>query len=121
MIHGYWPQSDDLALQTCLQEDGYDRNCDYNYGFSERKLSSISGDLNKYWPQIGAVKNFWKYEWDKHGTCYIKNTLDSFNPGKLSADEIFLRYFRGTVNKLKSLSVQNIKKYNFNSKDEFAK
>lgn len=104
-----------------MKEDGYDRFCDYDYAFSEKKLSSISDDLNKYWPQIGSVKNFWRYEWEKHGTCYLKNTLDSFNSAKLNPDEIYLRYFRGTVSKLKNLSVQNITKFKFNSKDEFAK
>ena len=77
--------------------------------------------MKKYWPQIGAVKNFWKYEWDKHGTCYLKTTLDSFNSQKLSTDEIFLRYFRGTINKLKALSVQNITKFEFRTKNELGK
>jgi ribonuclease I len=121
VIHGYWPQSDDPSYLACLQQDMYDRFCDYDFAFTDKKLSSISADLNKYWPQIGAIKHFWKYEWDKHGTCYLKNTIESFNPAKLSADEIYLRYFRGTVNKFKGLSVQRLTKFKFNSKDEFAK
>lgn len=51
----------------------------------------------------------------------MKLIVDSFNSAKLSTDDIYLRYFRGAVNKVKNLSVKNINKFKFESKEEFAK
>jgi len=47
----------------------------------------------------------------------MKIELDNFNSAKLSADDIYFRYFRGAVNKVKNLSVLKLNKYKFSSKD----
>ena len=61
------------------------------------------------------------YEWDKHGTCYLKLTIDKFNSKKLSQDDIFYDYFEGAIKKYKSLKITSISKFNFDSKKDFAK
>lgn len=62
-------------------------------------------ELKKYWPYFGNVKNFWEYEWDKHGACYlhiIKNEYKS----SMSDASIFKKYFMGTLKKFKNLNIK---------------
>jgi ribonuclease I len=57
---------------SCFAEHKYDPYCFVDYKFSEDQFSKQElKDLNKYWPAIGPMKDFWGYEWDKHGTCYL--------------------------------------------------
>lgn len=80
----------------------------------------MSDELNLRWPQVGPKKDFWKYEWDKHGTCYLKLTLDSYNSDGLSEDDIFHKFFRQTLDKYNALNVSNLSKFEFASKAELA-
>lgn len=68
--------------------------------FSKAELS----DLNKYWPQIGAIKNFWDYEWSKHGTCYLYHFKDELK-SNLTDGQIFKTYFNSIVGKVKNLKL----------------
>lgn len=62
IIHGFWPGSEDLSYLSCLIENKYDPHCHHAYDFSYSKFTkSEKKDLQKYWPQIGQIKNFWAY------------------------------------------------------------
>ena len=61
-IHGFWPSSTDLSYLSCFEEHKYDPYCFEDYKFSEYQFSqSELKDLNKYWPAIGPMKDFWGY------------------------------------------------------------
>lgn len=68
-IHGLWPQySDNSYPQFCKKTV-----------FNIEKLQPIILDLNKFW-YSGTEPNeeFWKHEWEKHGTCMF-NDSDEFD------------------------------------------
>jgi hypothetical protein len=47
---------------SCFAEHKYDPYCFEDYKFSEYQFSqSELKDLNKYWPAIGPMKDFWGY------------------------------------------------------------
>eukprot|EP00929_Paragymnodinium_shiwhaense_P071945 TRINITY_DN36536_c0_g1_i1.p1 TRINITY_DN36536_c0_g1~~TRINITY_DN36536_c0_g1_i1.p1 ORF type:complete len:160 (+),score=50.59 TRINITY_DN36536_c0_g1_i1:101-580(+) len=66
-IHGLWPQ----WAESCGKE------------FDESAVSSIEGELHKYWkscPEYGGDDvGFWKHEWEKHGSCTGMDELTFFN------------------------------------------
>lgn len=63
------------------------------------------GDLRRYWPQLGSIQNFWGYEWDKHGTCYLHIMNNKF--GVATRDDSLMRqYFTDTISKVKRLNIQ---------------
>ena len=78
-IHGLWPQ---------YTNGSYPQYCK-NVSFDENKITSLLPQLNKLWPSnMGPNKDFWKHEWEKHGSCvftpmtefeYFKKTLDLYN------------------------------------------
>ena len=83
-IHGLWPQYDEKTYpQFCKKVN-----------FSIEKLSPIINDLNTHWySKDGETKNknFWKHEYDKHGSCmfqemteleYFEKTLELFFKAK---------------------------------------
>ena len=45
-------------------------------------MASIEDELDEYWPSFGgADTDFWKHEWEKHGTCagpFIEGELAFF-------------------------------------------
>lgn len=88
------------------KKDRHDPYCFRNYTFSQSQFTpSELSQLNKYWPQFGSVKEFWKYEWIRHGTCYlhiIKNEYDS----KLTDSQVFKKYFMDTVDRAKTLQLR---------------
>ena len=59
-IHGLWPQ---------ISENEYPSFCK-KVNFDIGKLEPILPDLNNYW-YSSKEKNedFWKHEWQKHGSC----------------------------------------------------
>ena len=77
-IHGLWPQYSKNSYPTFCKKVKFDIN----------KLESILPELNEKW-YSNEEKNedFWKHEWEKHGSCmfldmneeeYFKKTLDLF-------------------------------------------
>uniref|UniRef100_A0A8C4NC68 Ribonuclease T2 n=1 Tax=Eptatretus burgeri TaxID=7764 RepID=A0A8C4NC68_EPTBU len=55
-IHGLWPKNGEF--------------CNASWPFNETKIKELVPLLKLYWPDLkGHGSEFWKYEWDKHGTC----------------------------------------------------
>ena len=78
LIHGFWPSSRNLAFLDCLKKD-HDPYCYHSFSFQKSHFNSAElENLRKYWPAIGTIKNFWSYEWDKHGTCYLHIIKDEY-------------------------------------------
>lgn len=75
-LHGLWPN---------LNNGNYPCTCT-DAKFDVKKVSSIEGDLNTYWPSLnGPSPTFWAHEYEKHGTC---------------AEDVFpseLAFFNGTL------------------------
>jgi ribonuclease I len=59
-IHGLWPQTTPDNYPTFCKKVNFDIDC----------LFPIMGQLKKYWySTMGKNDNFWKHEWQKHGSC----------------------------------------------------
>jgi len=81
-IHGLWPEYNQSSWpQYC--------NSSRNKDFTPKSIDFIMDLMNKYWYSCvpGNEQNweFWKHEWNKHGTCqsyqpsvYFNNTLNIF-------------------------------------------
>ncbi|XP_063163697.1 ribonuclease T2 [Candoia aspera] len=84
-IHGLWP---DRAEE-----------CNKSWHFNVSELKDFMGDMREYWPDILHTNrtNFWKHEWEKHGTCaaeletlnsqkkYFEKTLELYRKIKLNS------------------------------------
>ncbi|WJX64876.1 ribonuclease T2 [Trifolium repens] len=84
-VHGLWPSSyTGYGVVSCGSQFGgvkFDPNVCTD--------PSIVNDLNNIWPNyLGKNINFWRNEWDKHGTCalevfdqrqYFENVIDIYN------------------------------------------
>lgn len=75
-IHGLWPQYNET--------DGYPSYCDITE-FDPAQLPSQTTMLER-WPNVQATNpnstdytDFWKHEWDKHGTCSGLTQYDYFD------------------------------------------
>ncbi|XP_062081460.1 ribonuclease 2-like [Humulus lupulus] len=77
-IHGLWPDYNDGSWPSCCT----------NKRFNEKEISTLLGDLEKYWPSLscgspstchGGKGSFWGHEWEKHGTCSAPVTGDEYN------------------------------------------
>jgi len=78
-IHGLWPQYNKNQYPTFCKEVNFDIN----------KLEPILKDLNEKWySEDNKNENFWKHEWEKHGSCmfteldeleYFEKTLELFD------------------------------------------
>ncbi|XP_056690248.1 ribonuclease 3-like [Spinacia oleracea] len=75
-LHGVWPtHGNGSRMEYCT-----------NHPFSGSALNDIRKDLLYYWPSYYQPENqFWKYEWEKHGTCsgqpvkeYFQNSMTLF-------------------------------------------
>ncbi|XP_043707039.1 ribonuclease 2 isoform X4 [Telopea speciosissima] len=67
-IHGLWPDYNDGTWPECCSRSS----------FNMKEISSLLGELQKYWPSLscgspstcfGGRGVFWAHEWEKHGTC----------------------------------------------------
>jgi len=68
-VHGLWPS---------LGDSKRPRYCNDSWGFDASKIESILQELEVRWPNLNKdehLTSFWKYEWEKHGTCAA--SLDS--------------------------------------------
>ena len=68
--------------------------------------------------EIGSIRNFWGYEWKKHGTCFLYIIKDE-ERSSLSEKQIFRKYFMETVKKVKDLEI-TLSRGNIRSKKELA-
>lgn len=83
-IHGLWPQ---------LSKDSYPEYCK-KVTFSYDTLLPIIDRLNAVWySNEEPNKDFWKHEWEKHGSCVFNNMNE-------------LEYFQKTLD-LYKYSVEN--------------
>ena len=119
-IHGFWPSSKDMAYMSCFKDHGVDPYCNRPYTFNQNLFSSSElADLNKYWPQYGSKSDFWAYEWDKHGTCFLKIFKEDY-ASTLSEKQLFKKYFTSTIDKVKALKL-TLQSGTFKTKGDFAK
>ncbi|XP_066467466.1 ribonuclease T2 [Tiliqua scincoides] len=67
-IHGLWADKAE--------------HCNKTWHFNISKIKDILGDMKQYWPDVLHPNHtqFWKHEWDKHGTCVAM--LESLNSEK---------------------------------------
>jgi len=78
-IHGLWPQYNKNQYPSFCREVNFDI----------KKLEPILKDLNEKWySEDNKNENFWKHEWEKHGSCmftelneleYFEKTLELFD------------------------------------------
>lgn len=67
-IHGLWPQTSINSYPTFCKDVEFDVT----------KLDPIISKLNEYWySDEEPNENFWKHEWEKHGSC-MYNDCDEF-------------------------------------------
>jgi len=97
-IHGIWPtKKHEIGPLFCNRTDRFD----------PKKIESLLPELRAKWTDVraggGDEYNFWKHEWEKHGTCaeqlpsmaneylYFKKALDlhsKYNVTALLGDEV---------------------------------
>lgn len=98
-IHGLWPQywptgNGDKFPQDCCSSPEFSSSytsCDRKFDSSQ--ISNLK-EVEQYWPSIkygGAPKcstltqhQFWKHEWEKHGTCSVHLNVGSYFQKTLS-------------------------------------
>ena len=77
-IHGLWAQYNKNQYPTFCKKVNFDIN----------KLEPILKELNEKWYSEDKNENFWKHEWEKHGSCmfielneleYFEKTLELFD------------------------------------------
>ncbi|XXG62110.1 hypothetical protein AAC387_Pa05g0542 [Persea americana] len=101
-IHGLWPNYNDGSWPACCSKSEFDI----------KKIASLLGMLEKYWPSLSCSSSslcghgkgsFWAHEAEKHGTCsypvirdeysYFSTVLDlyfKYNITKVLVDAGFL-------------------------------
>mmetsp|Transcript_17020 Transcript_17020/g.32908 ORF Transcript_17020/g.32908 Transcript_17020/m.32908 type:complete len:270 (-) Transcript_17020:201-1010(-) len=68
-IHGLWPNRNDTT---------YPQYCKPQPRFEEAEISVLEGKLDRYWPNAFVDTkhdNFWKHEYEKHGSCAKSSPL----------------------------------------------
>ncbi|KAM4770971.1 ribonuclease T2-like [Rhinophrynus dorsalis] len=57
ILHGLWPDKAQM--------------CNHSWPFDYSQIQDILSEMNQYWPDLLHLDKtqFWKYEWQKHGTC----------------------------------------------------
>ncbi|XP_013780633.1 ribonuclease Oy-like [Limulus polyphemus] len=63
VIHGLWPSSYNLRIP---------RFCNSRNHFNLTEIQGLVSELENEWPNLYVrrkASSFWKYEWEKHGTC----------------------------------------------------
>ncbi|KAM4772655.1 ribonuclease T2-like [Rhinophrynus dorsalis] len=56
-LHGLWPDKAQM--------------CNHSWPFDYSQIQDILSEMNQYWPDLlhPNKTQFWKHEWQKHGTC----------------------------------------------------
>ncbi len=74
-LHGLWPQYSDGGYPSSCRYEEFKSSIPYSVGYH---------DMLTYWPNSKATESspnydsFWKYEWEKHGTCTPLSQYDYF-------------------------------------------
>ncbi|DBB05290.1 hypothetical protein WJX82_006426 [Trebouxia sp. C0006] len=116
-LHGLWPNYD---KGHCPGKKGaWPQNCDdsstdlppeCDCPFDASILSDLSSDMLENWPSYGQTNtDFWKHEWDKHGSCAI--TYEKASGGSVTTEhEYFAKALelRDQCNVLESLAAAGI-------------
>lgn len=85
--------------------------------------------MDIYWPEYGASKNcgdFYEYEWDKHGTCYLMNLIEDNkeeyekNPQAFN-ETTFVKYFQTVMDKVEQRNVELKSGTIYQTKEDLAK
>eukprot|EP00750_Incisomonas_marina_P000930 INCI10735.1.p1 GENE.INCI10735.1~~INCI10735.1.p1 ORF type:complete len:303 (-),score=37.80 INCI10735.1:131-1039(-) len=80
-MHGFWPS------RTGANVDNYPCQCT-SQTFDLSEVQPIIGQLNQFWPSDqGGNADFWKHEFEKHGTC----------AESIPQLETELKFFQGTL------------------------
>ncbi len=78
-IHGLWCQYDEHHWPEYCTKDQ----------FNLTKLEPLQDKLNKYWiSDEESNEDFWKHEWEKHGTCTTMDEFQFFNKTLLLYDTL---------------------------------
>ena len=93
-IHGLWPQTDvNKYPQFCKKVN-----------FDIRKLNPIIDQLKEKWySNRGSDEDFWKHEYEKHGSCNFNNLNE-------------LEYFQKTLDLFCAAKKKNLPEYFYNEK-----
>ncbi|CAE7377266.1 unnamed protein product [Symbiodinium pilosum] len=87
-IHGLWPE--------------WDNGCPGSQ-FDITALASMRSDLDQKWmscPEFGeSNENFWKHEWEKHGTCSGMQEASFFQKGLQLYDQYKVKCASGNDGK----------------------
>ncbi|XP_058094322.1 ribonuclease 2-like [Magnolia sinica] len=77
-IHGLWVDYNDGSWPSCCSRSDFDI----------KKITSLMGMLEKYWPSLSCSSSslchggkglFWAHEWEKHGTCSFPVIQDEYS------------------------------------------
>ena len=128
-VHGFWPSGSAKNYLDCFGYQG-DQNCmkdafafDYSLlGMDTRRKMDI------HWPEYGNKNcgDFYQYEWDKHGTCYLMNMIEDHKDeyqkdNKKFNETIFVEYFENVMNKVEERNISLKSGTTYQTKDDFAK
>lgn len=97
-LHGLWP---DKGM-----------HCNSSWHFNSSEIEDLLPDMEKSWPDLlnPSSSGFWKYEWDKHGTCAAK--AESLNSQH--------KYFNKALELYHKLDLDSIlKKFNITPSEKY--
>eukprot|EP01099_Mayorella_cantabrigiensis_P002074 TRINITY_DN1912_c0_g1_i2.p1 TRINITY_DN1912_c0_g1~~TRINITY_DN1912_c0_g1_i2.p1 ORF type:complete len:241 (-),score=26.18 TRINITY_DN1912_c0_g1_i2:145-837(-) len=67
VIHGLWPN---------YNNGSWPQYCNSSYPFVFSEVQDLSSQLYVEWPDLYENgTDFWKHEWEKHGTCAMQSTV----------------------------------------------
>ena len=70
IIHGLWPTRFDGTWPSYCSDAPFNKTI----------ISNLTNQLRTDWSDQGTIDyNFWKHEWDKHGTCSLMSEYHYFN------------------------------------------
>ncbi|XP_077865717.1 ribonuclease Oy-like [Saccoglossus kowalevskii] len=83
VVHGLWPtrvKTEGPNCCGCNETSSGCHNCTRPFNFT--LIQDLEPQLNEFWPNLltkkhGTPYDFWKHEWEKHGTC--GTSLDVIN------------------------------------------
>ncbi|KAL0964672.1 hypothetical protein UPYG_G00327400 [Umbra pygmaea] len=76
------------------------QECNSSWHFNKTLIQDLLPDLLRFWPDLRnpASSSFWKYEWNKHGTCAAK--AESLNSQHKYFDKALELYKKMALNDL---------------------
>lgn len=70
-IHGWWPEYNKSSWPQFCNSSRFKE-------FNGEAIANIRAGLDKYWFSCGGDDlEFWRHEWDKHGTC-VNLTVEEY-------------------------------------------